>query len=454
MILGDPSAPGTITMSTATGQNLTFTTVNGPIVVNDLMQDSTGIAGQIAINTAANNNNAVTFNAANTFTGNASLGGGSTAASGQVRLGTSTDGDFGAINSGPLGKGTIVAVSTNATNTPPLTPFNADRTLSNAVNITGNFATANAPSQNFNLNLTGPITMTATASRTLNNTMTGTLTLGKATVGDSTNPVTLSGTANQTLTFTGGASSTTVVNDVIQNGGSGLIPGLVGVSGSTVRFNNANTYTGTTTVSSTGKLLVNNTSGSGTGTGNVSMTGGTIGGTGTISQSVTASGGAVAPGDPLVNNGVETLNIGTNLTFSSTGGLTVDLGGSTTPGTDYDQVIVTGTANVSAAGSGTLTVNLVNGFSPSVDTDFTVLTATSLITGPSNSGFGNVVFPAPTNHWSASYNATSIVVHYSAVGSGNPLDGGAVPEPGSIALVLGAMAFGFASPRRFRRVSV
>jgi hypothetical protein len=287
----------------------------------------------------------------------------------------------------------------------------------------------------------------------LNNTMTGTLTLGKSTVVDSTNPLTLSGTALQTLTFAGGANSTTVVNDKIQNGGSGLIPGLVGVSSSTVRFNNANTYTGSTTVSGTGKLLVNNTSGSGTGTGNVSVTGGNLGGTGTITQSVTATGGAIAPGDPSVNNGVGTLNIGTNLTFNNTGGLTVELGGSTTPGTDYDQVLVTGTANVSAAASGTLTVNLVNSFSPSVDTDFTVLTATTL-TSNAGAGFGNVVFPAPTNHWSASYNATSIVVHYSAVGSGSPLDGGAVPEPGSIALVLGAMAFGFASPRRFRRVRI
>ena len=321
----------------------------------------------------------------------------------------------------------------------------ADRTLSNAINITGHFATANAPSQNFNLNLTGPITMTSTVNRSIFNNMTGTLTLGKSTVGDSTQPVTLSGTAAQTLTFTGGANSATVVNDVIQNGGSGLIPGSLAISASTVRFNNANTYgpsaagtTTNTTVSGTGKLLVMNTSGSGTGSGNVSVTGGTLGGTGTISQSVSATGGAIAPGDPSANNGVGTLNIGTNLTFSNTAGLSVELGG-TTAGSLYDQVLITGTASVASASGGTLTVSLVNGFSPSVDTDFTVLTATGGLTTNLGAGFGNFVYPDLT-HWTTNYTANSVVVHYSAAGSASPLEGGAVPEPGSIALVLGAIA--------------
>ncbi len=444
MILGDASAPSTITLSTGVNANLSLVGVMGPIVVNDVIQDATGIAGNISVNPQTDNF-PVTFNAANTFTGNANLGGGS-AATGQIRLGLSTDGDFGAINSGPLGVGTIVANCTNAT-TPPLTPYNADRTLSNAVNINGNLGAANAPTENFNLNLTGPISVVAATSRSIFNNMTGTLTLGKSTVVDSTQPVTLSGTGTVTLTFAGGDSSATVVNDVIQNGGGGLIPGLVAVSGSIVRFNNDNTYgpsspgtTTNTTVSGTGTLLVNNTTGSGTGTGNVSVTGGTLGGTGTISQSVTATGGAIAPGDPAVNNGAGTLNIGGNLAFSGTGGLTVELGG-TTAGTDYDQLLVAGTADVSSAGGGTLTVSLINGFSPSVDTDFTVLTATGGLTTNAGAGYGNFAYPDFT-HWTTNYTADSVVVHYSAAGgagAGSNLGGNAaVPEPG--ALILGILA--------------
>ena len=459
LILGDPAQPSTLVLSTATGQNLSFGANSGPIVVNDVIQDATGIAGNISVNPNAGQNAPVIFNAQNTFTGNANLGSGGNAASGQARLGVSTDGDFGAINSGPLGKGTIIAGTTSAT-APPLTPFNADRTLSNAVNITGNLAAANAPGENFNLNLTGPISMTGTATRQLINNMSGTLTLGKSTLIDSTQPLTLAGTATPVLTFAGGASSTTVVNDVIQNGGSGLIPGLVGVSGSTVRFNNANTYgpsaagTTTNTTVSGGTLLVNNTSGSGTGTGKVSVTGGTLGGTGTISQAVAASGGAIAPGDPLANNGVGTLNIGGNLTFSIAGGLTVQLQGSTTPGTDYDQLLVGGTADVSAASGGTLTVSLVNGFSPSVDTNFTVLTSTGNLITNAGAGFGNFVYPDFT-HWSTNYTANSVVIHYSAAGgagAGGGLSGGAVPEPGTLALLICALgSVLFTSPRVSRR---
>jgi fibronectin-binding autotransporter adhesin len=453
MIMGDASQPSTITLATAINQNVSFAGLAGPIVVNDVIQDATGITGNINVNPNAFNNNPVTFNAANTFTGNANLGGGSNAASGAAQLGVDTVGDFGSITSGPLGRGTIIAVTTSATS-PPLTPFNADRTLSNGVTLNGNLAAANASGQTFNLNLTGAISL-GSASRSLTNNMAGTLTLGKSTVVDSTQPVTLSGVAAQTLTFTSSGTSSTLVNDVIQNGGSGLIPGNVAVSGGINRFNNANTYgpsspgTTTNTTVSGGTLLVNNTSGSGTGTGNVSVTGGTLGGTGTISQSVSASGGAIAPGD----GGAGTLNVGTNVAFTGTSGFTVELGG-TTAGTNYDQLLVGGTADVSAASGSTLTVNLINGFSPSVITDFTILTATGGLTTNAGSGFGSFVYPDFT-HWTTNYTANSVVVHYNpagGAGSGGGLSGGAVPEPGTLALLICALgSVLFTSPRGSRR---
>jgi hypothetical protein len=450
MFLGDPATPNVITLGNVTNGGtaaLQFGAWTGPVVVNDTIVDPATLTKAYTVAIGPNAQTyPVRFNAQNTYTGNTTLGNSSTMA---VQLGASTVGDAGSVTSGPLGVGHLVTSGT-AANPQALVPADADRTLANPIDIGGNLGAANIAGQTFNLNLTGAISMTAAAGRQIVNNMAGTFTLGKSTVVDSTQGITLSGTAAVTLTFAGGASSTTAVNDVILNGGSGFIPGQVAVSGSIVRFNNANTYgptspgTTTNTTVSGGRLLVNNTSDSGTGTGNVSLTGGTLGGTGTISQSVSASGGSIAPGD----GGAGTLNVGTNVTLGGTSGLTVELGG-TAPGSTYDQLLVGGTADISAATSGTLAVSLINGFNPSVDTDFTVLTAAGGLNA--GTGFGNFSYPDFT-HWTTHYTANSVVVHYSAAGgSGSSLAGSAVPEPGSLALLVCAVGSAvFASPRRRR----
>ena len=353
LYVGDPASPNVVTLGNITNssnQSLAFGAWTGPIVVNDTIVDPTTLTKAYTVNIGPNAQTyPVRFNAQSTYTGGTTMNNSSTMA---VQLGVSTVGDFPSIASGPLGIGTLTT-SGSAANPQALVPVDADRTLANAILLNGNLGAANASSgPTFNLNLTGPISL-GSNNASLVNSMAGTLTLGKATLVDSTQPLTLSGTGSKTLTFSGVASATTVVNDVIVNGGSGAVPGLVGVSGSIVRFNNDNTYgdsmhpgiTTNTTVSGTGTLLVDNTSGSGTGFGNVAVTGGTLGGTGTISQSVTVTGGAIAPGDPAVNNGAGTLNISGNVTFSNTGGLTVELGG-TNAGTDYDQLLVAGDADV------------------------------------------------------------------------------------------------------------
>jgi subtilase-type serine protease len=81
--------------------------------------------------------------------------------------------------------------------------------------------------------------------------------------------------------------------------------------------------------------------------------GGTLGGTGTIAGNVTNAGGAIKPGDAP---GV--LTITGNLTESDASKLEIELGG-TTPGTEYSQLIVDGTASL----LGSLDLNLVDGFS-------------------------------------------------------------------------------------------
>jgi hypothetical protein len=80
---------------------------------------------------------------------------------------------------------------------------------------------------------------------------------------------------------------------------------------------------------------------------------GTLGGTGTIAGNVTNEGGAIKPGDAP---GV--LTITGNLTDSEPVELDIALGG-TTPGTEYSQLIVDGTASL----LGNLDLNLVDGFS-------------------------------------------------------------------------------------------
>ncbi len=65
---------------------------------------------------------------------------------------------------------------------------------------------------------------------------------------------------------------------------------------------------------------------------------------------------------------VGTLNVTGDYTQTATGSMSVKLGG-TAPGTQYDQVNVTGSANL----DGTLDINLVNGFGPSAGQTFQVL---------------------------------------------------------------------------------
>ena len=88
-------------------------------------------------------------------------------------------------------------------------------------------------------------------------------------------------------------------------------------------------------------------------------TAGTLGGTGTIARNVTNSGGVIEPGGvtkPGDAPGV--LTILGNLDATQPSGLNIGLSG-TTPGTEYSQLIVDGSASL----SGNLDLNLLHGFS-------------------------------------------------------------------------------------------
>jgi hypothetical protein len=92
----------------------------------------------------------------------------------------------------------------------------------------------------------------------------------------------------------------------------------------------------------------------------LNIQGGTLSGYGTITGDV-INGGTVSPGNPA-----GTLTI--TRSYTQTGELDIDLGGRA-PGVDYDQLIVTGRANL----RGVLRVALDSGFMPALGDNFSVL---------------------------------------------------------------------------------
>jgi autotransporter-associated beta strand protein len=134
----------------------------------------------------------------------------------------------------------------------------------------------------------------------------------------------------------------------------------------TLRLTGANTYDGGTTVS-VGTLLANNTSGSATGPASVTVeSGSALGGDGSIAGAVTVeNGGSAGAGDAAAGDLATTS--GATLDASST--LTVELNGATA-GTEYDQLVVTGTATITDSN---LSASRLTSFVPAVGTEFVIV---------------------------------------------------------------------------------
>ncbi|MBF0622908.1 MAG: DUF4347 domain-containing protein, partial [Magnetococcales bacterium] len=152
------------------------------------------------------------------------------------------------------------------------------------------------------------------------------------------------------------SSATSIDNSIVLNGDayissfadttiSSVISGSNNLSidgGATLTLDGTNTFSGTTTVSA-----------------------GTLAGDGSLAGAVSVSSGAsIAPGNSTAGD----LATG-NLTFVSGATLSVELG-STTAGTGYDQLVVTGTVDITDA---TLSGTLINSFTPSADDVFTLI---------------------------------------------------------------------------------
>jgi hypothetical protein len=154
-----------------------------------------------------------------------------------------------------------------------------------------------------------------------------------------------------------------------------------------------------------GLLTLNNS-------GQFNLNAGTLKGTGTISGPVFNIGGTVAPGDSPGQ-----LTIAGNYSQSSTGLFDVLLGGYT-PGTQFSQLIVEGSANL----GGTIEVDLINGFVPSIGDKFTFLIAAGGITGD----FTGFASNNPGFTYTVDYGSGNIV----------EITVASVPEPVSLCVLL------------------
>lgn len=194
-------------------------------------------------------------------------------------------------------------------------------------------------------------------------------------------------------------------------------------------------YDGGTTVSS-GTLLVNNTSGSGTGTGAVSVgSASTLGGSGIIAGNTTlAAGSFLAPGASSGTTGTLAFNGNLDISglASGTGGLLFDLGAAGSS----DKISLS--AGALSIGTGALNFNdfsftTLSGFGAGTYTLFE--TSTSIV-GTLGSGLTGTISGMDA---ALSLSGNSVILTVTAI-----------PEPSSVAALLGAASLGCAALRRRR----
>jgi fibronectin-binding autotransporter adhesin len=424
---------------TGTGRTLTITGA-GNITFGGVIENFAGgggTAGGLTFN--GSYSGTATITQANTYTGTTTL----TAGTGKFVLG----------NKAAFGTGTIAANGVTISASTDLSGANA---IANAtVNLGGN----NTFSGSNNIQFSG--TVSPTASRTVTNNMAGaSLTFS--------GPVNLgSTTANRTLTIAG--TGNTSITGAIANGAGPSLGGLTKTGNGTLTLSGVNTYNGPTAVN--GGLLLANTVGgsSSTGTGAVTVgSSGTLGGTGTVSGAVT-NNGIIAPGV----GGVGILSVGGGVTDGANSSWSIVLNGASS-----NKLAVTGildlsavdSLNVTGAGTGTSWLigtytgtasgafdTVTSGYSVIIAGGNIMLNAAAVGSLPGDYNQNGVVDAADYVLWRANVGQPAGTLpndtaggtigdgqyalwrssfgNHSGAGSGLS-DGSAVPEPGSLGLLL------------------
>ena len=277
----------------------------------------------------------------------------------------------------------------------------------------------------------------------------------------------------------------TLAHDPMVGGTDG---GFMKIGAGSLTLELASTYTGPSAVSA-GTLRANNSSGSATGTGNISIGAGSsnyggarLGGSGSVSGSVTLAASATAKQGGIIAAGADDSTIGTLTTGAQTwnGGAAYQwkianagTSGATpsgTPGTDYDQVVMSGlTVSTSStaftiAPMGSVTgVTVGNTYNWAIaqvgsGTSSTISVGGSTVTQSNTTPLSSSVFALDTSGLTVDSGSitpmpTDFSVYFETVGGNNDLvlTYNATPEPGTTMLVLaGALPMLTARRRRSR----
>ena len=374
--------------------------------------------GALAVNGTVDATGGITLNTSGTLTINNSLNAGT----GNVSLTTTGAGNAITQTAGQI-TGNTLTLSTNNASATLNTSNNAITNLGATALGTGalNLLDAGGLTVTGAVAATGGITLNTSGALALNNSLnagTGNMVLTGSSITQSagtmaaggmtlTAPViTIGGTATATANFnlpsgtfninSGGSfsvSGTTniAVGATLATGGSFTALGPITVAG-TLRGSAAGPINATGQVISVPGTLDLNGGSVTAGSVNVS---GLLKGIGTITGNVTNSG-TVAPG---ASPGI--INITGNYTQAAAGTLQIEIGG-TTPGTGYDQLQVSGTANL----NGSMALTQFGTFVPAALNSFQPITAAGGVTGT----FANVVIPAVFAGLGVSYLSTSVDV--------------------------------------------
>lgn len=223
-------------------------------------------------------------------------------------------------------------------------------------------------SQTTTLNLAGPTTLSGTGlvftggGAILNNSGTFSPQAGSTITAQSccVNPAQFNNSG--TLTISVGAGNTFSISAIAFNNS-----GTVNLKSGTFQFAAPGyTQAGGSTRLSGGALTSTDTSHA-----NVTLNSGSLTGKGTITSNV-QNGALIDAGTTVPGEGK--ITISGNYTQTSAGTLRVDIKGAGSPGTNYDELVVNGTATL----NGTLDIETASGFTPASGSQFTVVKATTL----------------------------------------------------------------------------
>jgi autotransporter-associated beta strand protein len=319
----------------------------------------------------------------------------------------------------------------------------------------GSTVSPTATNLQFRLNGNGNVTPNASSNITFNNAN-----FNEAVSGVTT-PVTL------TLNGGGGLNiGTQTINGAIQdNSASGKVNVTIGAAslGNVWVINGNQTYTGDTTVSAGGRLLMNGT----VDAASTTTSFGYIGGSGTFNGAVIISSGTLAPGGlsfggSIIDDAVSRLTVA-SLSLGSSATTALTIGGSTSD--LYEQIIGSGgSSDLNYGGTLALTMssdttvydegtvfNLFTGFTGSptgnlsavtlnaVDTDYNGLTFQSFDSiSAEGQSFLNAKYGLVSGDWLSSFNDDDQALVFSQ--STGKLT--VVPEPTTCAMALAGLAYG------------